>query len=221
MSPSRASAESDFDSPRELILERSRELGISLKELSFKIGKNDSYMHQYIQGRNGRKSPKILATIDRDRVASLLGISVDALCPRKLDKAIDDGVDVVFVDNDGRKLPIQAKSVPSRRIPVYLDTDDIDPAAVREWVELFNINSPVTCGIWITQHHGRLRIGDLVYLRASQPARPGDIAVALDGQKIRAIGDLTHLSEDSARINDCRLSIAGLVIGKIVAIALG
>jgi phage repressor protein C with HTH and peptisase S24 domain len=64
-----------MDPVRQLILEKASERGTNLAQLSLKMGKNHSYLQQFIK----RESPKVLKEDDRDALAPLLGVSASEL----------------------------------------------------------------------------------------------------------------------------------------------
>lgn len=64
-----------MDEVRKLILETAQELGLDLKELSLKLGKNHAYLQQYVK----RGSPKRLHADDRAALAKLLHLPETAL----------------------------------------------------------------------------------------------------------------------------------------------
>ncbi len=204
--------ETDVDAPRALITRKAQELGITMKQISRMIGKNEAYMHQYLHGRSGQKSPRFLPEDVRPIVASMLGLSEDALRPPGLSRR-------PLVGASELPAPPVAQAT-GARIPVYLDTDSLDPAAAREWITPRDLAGPVSCGLWITRQRGRLHPGDFAYVRFAQPARRGDVVVVLRGQEIVVAGDLTDLTEHEVEISGSRLPIAGATVCKVIAIIL-
>jgi hypothetical protein len=65
----------DVDAVRKLISERLAELDSTMKEASAKIGRNESYVHQFLK----RGFPAELGERDRENLGRLLGISLDHL----------------------------------------------------------------------------------------------------------------------------------------------
>jgi len=203
-------AEADFDVPRALIRQKASEAGVTMAEISRAIGKNAAYMHQYLHGHGGKMTPKFLPEDVRPMVAAILSIPEEALRPAGLGQRLPSGT------YGARALPVAKPT--AAQIPVYLDTDNLDPAAAREWISPGDLAGPVSCGLWITRHRGRLHPGDFAYVRFAQPARRGDVVVALKGQGIVALGDLTDLAEHEAEVSGSRLSIAGVTICKVVGV---
>jgi phage repressor protein C with HTH and peptisase S24 domain len=64
-----------MDRVRQLILDRLAELGLDRKEISKAIGRNPTYLSQYIV----RGSPKQLPEEEREKLAAILKVSPDAL----------------------------------------------------------------------------------------------------------------------------------------------
>ena len=199
----------DFDVPRQLIAQKLQELGLSMKGVSEHIGKNPAYLHQYIRRKDGQKSPKVLPEDVRPIIAALLGLPEEALRPPRLGESVPAG-------RSGAPMPLVAKAG-GREIPVYLDTDNLDPTTAREWIVPHEFAGPVSCGLWITRHRGRLHPGDLAYVRFAQPARQGDVVIALKGQAIVAVGELRDLDEHEVEVGGVRLPRADVTICKVVA----
>jgi hypothetical protein len=65
----------DVDAVRKLITDKLDEKGLSMKEASFAIGRNEAYLHQFIN----RGSPVELVEREREILGRLLGISPDDL----------------------------------------------------------------------------------------------------------------------------------------------
>lgn len=65
----------EMDTARKLIIEKLAEKGLSMKEASSRIDRNETYVHQFIT----RGSPAALGERERERLSKLLGISPDDL----------------------------------------------------------------------------------------------------------------------------------------------
>jgi hypothetical protein len=64
-----------LDKVRKLISDRLAELDLTMKEVSAKIGRNESYVHQFLK----RGHPAELGEPDREKLAQVLGIPPDDL----------------------------------------------------------------------------------------------------------------------------------------------
>jgi hypothetical protein len=60
---------------RALVVQQLDAKGLSMKEVSLKIGRNESYMFQFLT----KHSPRRLHETDRPKLAELLGVSADQL----------------------------------------------------------------------------------------------------------------------------------------------
>jgi transcriptional regulator with XRE-family HTH domain len=63
------------DPVRKLITDKLAETGLTMKEVSTKLGRNESYLHQFLK----RGHPAELGERDRGKLAHVLGISPDDL----------------------------------------------------------------------------------------------------------------------------------------------
>jgi len=63
------------DKVRKLISDKLDEIGMTMKEASAKIGRNETYVHQFLT----RGQPVELRERDREKLAQVLGISPDEL----------------------------------------------------------------------------------------------------------------------------------------------
>jgi len=70
-----AGAMSEIDAVRAVILARAEQLGLTLTDLSKKIGANQAYLQQFIR----RGIPKVLPEDKREAFAALLAVTPDAL----------------------------------------------------------------------------------------------------------------------------------------------
>jgi hypothetical protein len=91
-----------------------------------------------------------------------------------------------------------------RDVPVYTESGPIDPLTVSEWADRPPVLLAATgsFAIWISRIRGRLRPGDLAFVRAAQPARIGDTVVVLKGKSVVVIGDLVSLDPDTAAVQE-------------------
>ena len=195
---------------RALILSRVKALQTNLANVSAKLGKNPTYIQQFIW----RESPRALPKDVRYALADILKVS-----PQDLD-----------VDAEEERVSRPARSttlVPSApqgsyaaetsiapaatglrtwgsagNIPQYSDVDDIEPPNGGTWE---NVPTALSLGgvafaLWITQPRGRLRV-EMVLVRAGQPPRVGDMVVVLRNKQVAAIGELCDLTRDEAHVS--------------------
>jgi hypothetical protein len=64
-----------MDAVRQLITHKLEETGLTMREVSLNIGRNEAFLQQYMT----RGTPKELGERDRERIAPLLGIQADEL----------------------------------------------------------------------------------------------------------------------------------------------
>lgn len=172
-----------LDPVRRLIIERARASRLSLKALSLIAGYNESYIYQFIT----RGTPKHLPEGAREAIATALGVPPDMLrapaVPPPLGAALPSAP---MAGAPAAPLPTQ------RDIPVFRDDGEVDAAAASEWT--WRPPALLTAGgafaVWISRPRGRLRAGDLAYVRPTQPPRPGDTVILLADRRITAIGEL-------------------------------
>lgn len=89
-------------------------------------------------------------------------------------------------------------------IPVYSDEEKIasDYALERTRRPPRLATAKGAFVLWISRPRGRLRPGDLAYVRVRQPARLGDTVVALQDDRVVAVGDLVGLDDQHAEVRD-------------------
>ena len=182
-----------LDPVRRLILERAKELRISLAELSQACGRNPAYLQQYIW----RRSPKRLGEAEREAIARALQLPDDSL---RETNSTPKGEAV-------RVRPFVAPAISSsgrlaaRQVPVYSEGAPFEPSAAKEFTAPPLADSGVIAAIWIKRPRGRLCPGDMIYLTDRQPPRPGDVAALIDGTSIVAIGDVEAMDDESVTIS--------------------
>lgn len=195
----------ELDPVRRLILEKSQALRLTLADLSRHIRKNESYIHQFMW----RGSPKKLPEDVRVALADILEVSEDAL---RVPSAMA-GIPPTFLPGHGAPpqgpaayVPVRDTMPTPRDIPVFADDDVIDPRRAQEWT--YRTPSLITASgafaLWISRARGRMRAGDLVFVRPHQPARVGDTVVMLSTEERRvvAIGDLLEMDATHVKIRD-------------------
>ena len=89
-------------------------------------------------------------------------------------------------------------------IPVYSDEGTVAPGHALDWVwrPARLVTAKGAFALWISRPRGRLRPGDLAYVRIGQPARIGDIVVALQDDTVAAVGDLVAMDDRHAEVRD-------------------
>ncbi len=184
----------ELDEVRQLVLSRSRELGITLADLSRAVGRNMSYVHQFIH----RGSPAILPEDARGLLAAALQLPEASLKRRAPGRSDVPTLDAAAIDNKRSKIDLLAgRDVRTVTIPVY--EEEIDERKVREWVAAPDLlNAGKIFAVWIRYDRGQARAGDLVFFQATQPPRIGDTVAVLSGTKIVDIGNLHAIDDKSA-----------------------
>jgi hypothetical protein len=189
------------DPIRKLIKDRAAEVRLTLADISRGIGRNPTYIHQYMR----RGSPAVLPEDMRNRVAELLGLPESALRPSPEGRL--GGTPQLLLPSPFpilRPLPRDStrEAIPSRDVPIFADTDPVDVAQATEWAHrpAALLTSGGSFALWISGNRGRLRPGDLAFVRTTQPPRIGDCIVALKGKEIAAIGDLIAVDDDCATV---------------------
>jgi hypothetical protein len=186
----------ELDPIRILIRERAREVRLTMAELSRHMGRNPTYLHQYIR----RRHPAVLPEDARGSLARLLGLPEDALRSPGRNRGAATGLTAPPL-HGLRNIP---SSPPRRDVPVFADSQSVDPVAAIEWTERPPILQAAagSFALWISSARGRLRPGDLAFVRGTQPPRVGDAVVALKGKEVVAIGDLVSLEPENATVEE-------------------
>jgi hypothetical protein len=190
--------EEESDPVRVLIRDRARQARLTMADLSRHLARNQTYMHQYMR----RHSPKVLPEDVRRSLAELLELPEDSLRPLGARRAAS-AMPAPRAPGFRASPPIsQGNAGPRQDVPIFADSAEIDPADATEWADWPSVpvTGPGSFGLWISGSRGRLRPGDMAFVRDSQPPRVGDIVVALMGKEIVAIGDLLTLDEDHATV---------------------
>lgn len=185
-----------LDPVRHLVMERLRELRLTLADASRYVGRNEAYMHQFMF----RRSPQRLPEEVRGPLASLLRVSEDAL--RSPSSRLNP---TALPPTLLASLPrVQASGRADLEVPVFTERDEIDSATASEVVgrpPLLGSAGPLFA-LWIASDHGtRLRGGDLAFVRVNQPARPGDPVVVLSSKRLVCVGDLLEMGDQIVKIN--------------------
>jgi hypothetical protein len=178
-----------LDEVRAAIAKRSKEMKITLKELSKSLGKNDAYMHQFLYRQSPRKLPDRSAMeLAEILMLPLETVSHDApFVPRQRENAAPP------------LFPVSTNRPNAAEIPVFRDTEVIDKTVASEWTpQPIAGVVPLSFALWITEPRGRLAAGDLAFVKESQPPRVGDTVLVLSENKVSAIGPMTKLTPESA-----------------------
>jgi hypothetical protein len=186
------------DPVRVVIRERAREARLTMADLSRHIGRNETYMHQFMH----RGSPKVLPEEVRGALAEILQLPEVDLRHGGRRSALPP---IGILRPAGPYPSGSAQEVRSTTlVPVFGDTDEVDPAAASQWTDRPPVLLSVTdaFAIWISSAKGRMRPGDMVFVRTSQPPRIGDDVVALKGKTIVAIGDLVELDANKVSVQE-------------------
>ena len=192
-----AEAVQDLDPMRKLIHQVSRKRGFTLADLSLSLGRNKTYIQQYIW----RRTPKVLSLEDRQALTKTLDLLVGLLMEDTPTERM-----LEFMSNVGKTQheprPTVTGTAPhGQMVPAYVDTDAIDGAA-KEMVSASIASPSVQMAIWLTApSHPRLGAGDLVYLEGRQPPRTSDIVVVIADHKVAAAGELSVSTHDSVSVD--------------------
>ena len=95
----------EMDDPRQRLLELSQERGISLSALSRLLGRNPSYLQQFVR----KGSPRKLEEVDRATLARFFGVSEDELgAPEEISLAQHGGTGPDWIDVPRLELGVSA-----------------------------------------------------------------------------------------------------------------
>lgn len=173
------------DDIRTMVLERIRERGLTVTHVSRALNKNEAYMHQFIW----RGSPEWLGEADRAVVCRLLEIPEAVLKPP---------MPGTVSSSRGLLSPSVADGAGQRDVPLFREDDEINFGSTREWAfRLPGLVPGPVFAIWIAMEHDRFGPGDLIYVHLRQPPRVGDHVVAIDHQRVTAVGKLVGVGSDA------------------------
>lgn len=169
----------DIDQARQLIVERADVMRLSLNELSRRLGRNSSYLHQYIH----RGTPKLLSDRDVESLANILGVPEHQLRQNVQAKGRQN------VQSIGGTRPISAGRIPSPFIGVR-DLPLVRAQTAKECVAMVEqmltgelVARPVVLAGVLDAFAVRVpdgqmapvwRVGDTVYFHPGDPATDGD-----------------------------------------------
>jgi hypothetical protein len=191
------------DPIRKMIIAEARNKGFTFKNMSDAIGRNESYVQQFLF----RGSPRKLAPNDLENIAKMLDLPKD-LVQANSDKSLEINRGLVSsthraYNRRSQQTQSDLTSTLETSIPVFSDDSDIDLTQTKEYIDRPDCTklSASAFALWVTQsQHPRLRCGDLLYVGTRPPARPGDMVVVLDGAKIHGIGEMISSMGDAVEI---------------------
>ena len=195
---SKQNNEDELDPIRKLVVTRMREVGMDLAGLSRAIGKNATYMHQYMW----RKSPKVLLENERRSLSELLGIPEDQLrAPQQRSRIPCPKSVAAILTRDETAIPKNHAGGPA--LPVFTEGGTIDLARAEEWTprppQLHG--SGQAFALWINHDRGRRQMrGDLAFVQGNQTARVGDVVALIRGSKLVTIGDLIKAKDSFVQV---------------------
>lgn len=188
------------DPVRQIILREAAAHRKSLSWLSEQLGRNKSYMHQFLY----RGSPQKLSEDVRLRLAELLDLdpaqlkAPSDLPPPTAASRPSRGPEVRVAL--GRTVQDEGPTSSPPDVPVFSDTWEV-VLPERGPITSASVSAPsIALALMISLPRGRLQAGDLAYVSMSQPIREGDIAVVLQGRTIRAIGDVVRRTGQSTSL---------------------
>lgn len=170
-------------SPRYILRQAILEKGATFNEISLAIGKNATYIHQFLNGR----SPKALRSDVREALGALLGISPDSL---RDDSTGRSYVRVASLIRPTR--PTETPVAPSpTTIPARYDTDNLSDKPRQEMECPPGMDAKNALAVWLTEPRSHFLAGDMLYLDTASPARIGDsIVIYTDDGAFAAVGTL-------------------------------
>ena len=195
--------EDSLDGVRGLVLRRSRELGLSLADLSRAVSKNQTYFHQFMW----RQSPKHLPEEVRHILANLMQIPEEDLRSvsqqRARMTAPPRGSVALLANQKSIQAPPPGQPA-SLDVPVFAEGDAIDlshPSDSTTRPPLLT-TANAAFALWIGHDRGRrLSQGDLAFVHGGQIGRVGDAVVVLRRSEIVAVGELESVAQGYATID--------------------
>lgn len=163
-----------LDPTRTRIIERARALRLGLKELSLKLGRNPSYLQQFI----ARGSPRRLPEEVRHALAALLGMPETEL------------------QADAPAAAPRAAPTASRRPPLYREGEDRIALGVPGQRLLERPDERGTIAVMLAEARGLLQPRHVVLCEPGEPCRPGDVVLVVEAGGVLGLGLLRTASRD-------------------------
>lgn len=164
----------DMDPVRARILDRARERQLGLKAMSLQLGRNPSYLQQFIARGTPRRLPEEL----RQALAGMLGLPEAALRP------------------EAGAIP----ALPGRRLPLFREGEDrLLPGATparRLAVEDFAPAEAGAVAVMLAEPRGLLQPRHVLLCDPTQPARTGDVVMVVEGGAILGVGLMAASARD-------------------------
>jgi len=190
--------------------------------LSQLVGRNETYMQQYVR----KGSPRELPESVREILSAKLGIPVDELLGQtssrfsalpavplglKLNemgqRAI--GIGTPLAGQSGSPGEGSAPSVKSL-VPLFATSTTIDEKNAIEWVSrpAGYAGQGAVFAVWVDEATERFRPGDMIFVRPPQPVRAGDPVVVVARNRIVAIGDLVERTESAVTVKSSGAAVS-------------
>lgn len=186
-----------LDNMRRFLLSRLFEIGMSLNEASRRIGKNPSYLQQYVK----RGSPDILPEDVREKLGPLLGVEPDALRGKPGEDPITpEGGKQVFRGRGAaiRDLPVYKGSTPHGATVMSFEPDRLMNRIDR----LSGVASAYAVRLTDDLMAPGWGVGDLALADPSDIPRPGQVAIVETGAGVRVIGIYRSHDDDFVTLAD-------------------
>lgn len=149
---------------------------MSLKEISLAIGRNHSYLQQFM----ARGSPKFLPETEREAIAHILGLQPDDL--RDHDRPLPPVASTIARQQD------QARPA-GRRVPLIIEGREREAPGSIALAELHGGDpTPDARVLRLSRALGIFQPRTMLLLDPTAPVRIGDFAALAEGGTIRAIG---------------------------------
>ena len=189
---------------RRLILQRIKELDTTMRTVSRDLGKNDTYIQQFVY----RGTPIELAKTTRNRLAAMLHVRPDLL---DVTKEGEPQIQLALPSpqasqsNPTSRPPLGA-SVTTQiagQLPQFSEVDDIEPpGGGTDWPVCTTAQyaAGASFALWLSQPRGRNRMERLL-VRAGRPPLIGDMVVIVRRKRVVAIGELSRLDKDHAHVS--------------------
>jgi hypothetical protein len=188
-----------LDPARSRLIQRAIEMRMGLKELSLRIGKNPSYVQQFVM----KGSPRALPEAARRAIAELLLIDETELREGGADAAQATAVrpGVVSRPPPSAALLALAPTPSGRRIPLFREGEGRISAALssaeRIGMDDFGSAHPSAVGVALAEPRGLLQPRHVLLCEPGQPARPGDVVLVLVTDVVAGAGVLLSATREA------------------------